>query len=242
MLSKNELIRYKRQMLINGWGVLAQEKLKRATVFIAGAGGLGSPVLFYLAVSGVGNLKICDFDRVELSNLNRQILHSDKKIGISKVDSAYETLININPDINIIRIEDKLTKRNVYRIIGEVDLIVDCLDNFQDRHILNEVSINKHIPMIHAGVSEFSGQITFLSPPETPCLECFIPRKIKSQRQPVVGATPGMIGSLQAIEAVKYLTGIGNNLKNKLLFWDGLDMRFEIIQLSNNPKCRICRV
>jgi len=241
LLTEAELTRYKRQLLIKGWGIKGQERLKQSTVFIAGAGGLGSSLLYYLSVAGVGTLKLCDFDKIELSNLNRQILHSDKKIGIPKVVSAYNTLKNVNPNTNIIKINDKLTKKNASKIVDNADIIIDCLDNFQARHILNEISVQKRIPMIHAGVSEFMGQITFLHPPETPCLACIIPESPPKKIVPILGATPGVLGSLQAIEAIKFITGIGNNLKNRLLFWDGIDMNFRIIKIMKNPKCKICR-
>ena len=240
MLSKAEITRYNRQLLINGWGNEAQEKLKQSTVFVAGVGGLGSPLLYYLAVAGIGTLKICDFDKIDLSNLNRQILHTENEIGILKVDSAYNTLINANPNITIIKVNEKLGEKNTPKIVGDADIIVDCLDNFYTRQLLNETSVKKSIPMIHAGVSGFIGQITFIHPPETPCLACFFPDKVKKEITPIVGATAGILGSLQALEVIKYLTGIGENLKNKLLFWDGLEMNFKTIKLQKNCNCKIC--
>ena len=240
MLSKAEIIRYNRQLLINGWGNEAQERLKQSTVFVAGVGGLGSPLLYYLAVAGIGTLKICDFDKIDLSNLNRQILHTENEIGILKVDSAYNTLINANPNITIIKVNEKLGEKNTPKIVGDADIIVDCLDNFYTRQILNETSVKKSIPMIHAGVSGFIGQITFIHPPDTPCLACFFPDKAKKEITPIVGATAGILGSLQALEVIKYLTGIGENLKNKLLFWDGLEMNFKTIKLQKNCNCKIC--
>lgn len=241
MLSADEITRYTRQLLIEGWSEKIQEKLKNSTVFVAGAGGLGSPVLMYLTSAGIGNIIVCDFDSVELSNLNRQILHSDERIGMQKADSACMTLEKINPGINIIPIREKLTRKNAGNLIADADIIMDCLDNFDTRFILNNISVKNHIPLVHAGVSDFSGQITFLSPPETPCLECIFPKKTKKQKVPIAGSTAGVIGSLQATEAIKYLTGIGETLKNRLLFWDGAGMSFRIINLSRNPKCRMCR-
>ena len=240
MLTEDEITRYKRQMSIKGWGIETQVKLKQARVFIAGTGGLGSPLLFYLTVAGVGNLTICDFDIIELSNLNRQILHSDTNISMQKVDSAFSTLMDRNRNTSITRIYEKLTRKNAERLIGSVSLIIDCLDNFQTRHVLNEYSVKKGIPMIHAGVSEFQGQITFLDPPKTVCLACFYPHTPKKEPVPIIGATAGVLGSLQAIEAIKYLTGIGENLRNRLLFWDGLEMRFESVVLAKNKTCKVC--
>ena len=241
MISSSELIRYQRQLIIKDWDDKTQERLKESTVFVAGTGGLGSPLLYYLAVAGVGILKICDFDIVSLSNLNRQILHSNKDLGQYKVDSAYETLTNANPEINVIKVQEKLTYENASKIIGDVTIIIDCLDNFETRYILNKFSVQNEIAMIHAGVSEFMGQITVLNPPDTPCLACIFPPEIKKERIPIVGATAGVIGSLQAVEAIKFLTGIGSTLENKLLFWDGIDMSFRIVKLNRNQECAICK-
>ncbi|MBP7736015.1 MAG: HesA/MoeB/ThiF family protein [Spirochaetes bacterium] len=241
MLSNDEIQFYSRQLGIAGWGGAAQERLKSSTVFVAGAGGLGSPVLYYLAAAGIGTLVICDYDTIEMTNLNRQILHEYGKIGQFKVDSAGTSLSELNPFIKVIRVKTKLTKKNAISLVGDPDLIVDCLDNFETRHILNRVSVEKKIPMIHGGVAEFRGQITFLHPPETPCLACFLDRKDRKGKIQVAGATAGVIGSLQASEAIKYCAGIGPALKNRLMFWDGLSMKFETITIRRNPRCRVCK-
>ncbi len=240
MLKRDELIRYERQLLIESWGTDTQLRLKESKVFVAGVGGLGSPVLLYLALAGIGTITFCDFDTVSLSNLNRQILYAEKDIGMKKVISAQETLNGANQNVALNPLSEKLTKRNVERLIGTVDLIIDCLDNFSTRHILNEYSVRRGIPMIHAGISEFHGQLAFFHPPKTACLSCFYPFKPKKETVPIVGATAGVIGSLQALEAIKYLTGIGEPLMNKLLFWDGRDMSFEMINLQKNESCRVC--
>jgi len=240
MLSNNELLRYAKHLGIESWGKSVQENLKKSRVFVAGAGGLGSPLLYYLAGAGIGNLVVCDFDTIEITNLNRQILHNNHRIGERKADSALRSLQDFNPDISVSCIRDPLTKANADSFISGSDLIVDCLDNIHARHILNTVSVSRFIPMIHAGVSEFSGQITFLHPPETACLACFFPDEDKDGIFYVAGATAGVMGSLQAMEAMKYLTGIGENLKNRILFWDGASMRFETIVLNRNPHCSIC--
>ncbi|MCP4132493.1 MAG: HesA/MoeB/ThiF family protein [bacterium] len=240
MLSEQELKRYQRQLGIESWGDEVQDKLKQSRVFIAGVGGLGSSLLYHLTAVGVGTLVIADYDDVDISNLNRQFLHKDRSVGSKKVDSAFDSLSSFNPDIEIIRVYDKLDKKNTGALVGEADLIIDCLDNFKTRHILNRVSVANNIPMIHAGVANFQGQITFLAPPETACLACFFPDKDKKGIFYVTGATAGVMGSLQAVEAIKYLTGIGENLKNKLLFWDGLANRFESVNLRKNPSCKVC--
>ncbi len=241
VLSVEEKIRYERQMMIAKWGESGQQKLKSATVFVAGAGGLGSPLLYYLAAAGIGTIRVCDFDSVELSNLNRQILHSSARMGMNKAESAKKTLHETNEFVVIQTITEKIHNANVTELIGTSDIIVDCLDNFETRHVLNKISVEKRIPLVHAGVEGFRGQITFLHPPETPCLACFIPREVKKEKFPILGATPGVIGALQAMEVMKYLAGMGETLKNRLLLFDGLSMEFSTIKLTRNPTCRVCR-
>lgn len=241
MLSKEELQFYSRQLGIASWGPATQEKLKNSSVFVAGAGGLGSPVLYYLAAAGVGTICLCDHDIIDITNLNRQILHRFDRLGKSKVESAGDSLAGLNPYITVTPIKKKLTSKNAVELIGDSDLIIDCLDNFETRHILNRVSVNRNIPMIHAGVAEFRGQISFLHPPETPCLACFLNQKTPRVKIQVPGATPGVLGSLQAVEAIKYLAGFGPSLKNKLLFWDGLSMKCETITIRRNPRCKVCK-
>jgi molybdopterin/thiamine biosynthesis adenylyltransferase len=241
MLTSEELQLYARHLGIPAWGPQVQERLRRSKAFVAGAGGLGSPLLYYLVAAGVGSLVVCDFDRVDVSNLNRQILHSRDRIGAYKADSAAKTLAGINPFVNVIPLREKLSGRNAARLVGDADLIIDCLDNFQARHALNAVSVRNRIPMIHAGVSEFRGQVTLLAPPETACLACFIEEKKSKGINYIAGATAGVIGSIEAVEAIKYLAGFGSTLKNRLLFWDGLSMTFEFVTLQKNPKCKVCK-
>jgi adenylyltransferase/sulfurtransferase len=241
MLTIEEYIRYERQMMIAHCGESGQYKLKAATVFVAGAGGLGSPLLYYLAAAGIGTIRVCDFDSVEPSNLNRQILHSSSRIGMNKAESAKKTLHETNEFVETQTITEKIHNANAAKLIGSADIIVDCLDNFETRHVLNKISVEKRIPLVHAGVEGFRGQITFIHPPETPCLACFIPLEVKKEKFPILGATPGVIGALQAMEVIKYLTGMGETLKNRLLLCDGLSMEFSTIKLTRNPKCRVCR-
>ncbi len=241
MITENDRERYKRQIMIPGWGEAAQEKLARATVFIAGTGGLGSPVSMYLAAAGVGTLVLCDSDSVELSNLNRQVLHNDSRIGRRKVESAMETLHRLNPSLRIIPIRERITRKNASSLTHGAQVLMDCLDNFEARHCLNRVSVKSGIPLVHAGIEGLQGQISFLNPPRTPCLACFHPGSPRKKPVPVLGATAGIMGSLQATEAIKYLTGIGGNLGNRLLFWDGMEMRWASIAVSRNPKCKVCR-
>jgi adenylyltransferase/sulfurtransferase len=239
-LSEQERERYHRQIIFPNWGADTQERLKKAHVFIAGAGGLGSPVSMYLATAGVGTLRICDCGEPELSNLNRQILHDDSRIGINKALSARETLERLNPDIRIETRTKYINDETVDEIIGTVDLIMDCLDNFDTRHVLNRYALRENIPMVHGGVSGMNGQITFLHPPETPCLWCIQPGSPPPVLFPIVGATAGVIGSLQALEAIKYLSGIGTLLKSNVLFWDGAAMDFMMLPQKKNQGCPVC--
>ena len=235
-----DFLKYNRQMMIEGWGEEGQKKLKSSTVFIAGAGGLGSPVSIYLAAAGVGKILICDFDSVEITNLNRQILHSPSRLGINKALSAKITLSALNPDVEIIPITDKITEDNAYELIGDSQIILDCMDNLETRYILNEVAIKKEIPLVFGAIYGIQGMLSFISPPKTPCLKCMFPEAPPKETFPVVGATPGVIGTLQALEAIKYLVGIGNLLENKLLIWNGLTQEFKTFKARKDPACKVC--
>jgi len=239
MLTENELIRYKRQLEVSGWENSTQEKLKNSKVFVAGAGGLGSPVLYYLAAAGVGHIKICDRDKVELSNLNRQILYSTSDTGTWKAETAAAKTALLNDSIKITYFNSE-AGWNLLDEIKECDIIADCFDNFESRHILNRISLQTGIPMIHAGVSEYYGQMTFLQPGETACLACFIPENIKKETHGIVGAMAGIVGSMQAIEIIKFLTGTGSILKNRLLHIDGKSMDITSLVLKKNPGCKVC--
>jgi molybdopterin-synthase adenylyltransferase len=239
-LAQEELERYGRQMIMEGWGEETQRRLKQATVFVAGAGGLGSPVSIYLAVAGIGHIRICDFDSPELTNLNRQILHDHTRIGTNKATSAKRTLATLNPHVEVTAIADKIDSDNVDAIVGDAALILDCMDNFATRYILNECAIRRRIPLVYGGIWGMEGRMSFLAPPETPCLRCLFPAAPPSEVFPVVGATPGVIGTLQALEAIKYLTGIGTNLKGKLLVWDGRICQFKTLNTPRDPDCSTC--
>ena len=240
VLTESEKDRYHRQMIFEGWGEDAQNKLKKSRVFVVGAGGLGSPVSIYLAVAGIGTIRICDFGEPELSNLNRQILHDDTRIGVNKAVSAKETLEKLNPDIIVDPIEEKITSENIETIIGDVDLIVDCLDNFDTRHIVNQYAVKKSIPMIHAGVYGMQGQMTFIKTPETPCLWCVNPGSPPPVVFPIVGATAGVMGCIQALEAIKYLSGVGSTMMGSLLIWDGTTMTFTSLPQNKILDCPVC--
>jgi len=231
---------YNRQMLLREWGQAGQQKLKAARVFVAGAGGLGSPVAIYLAVAGVGEIRICDVDTIELSNLNRQILHPDSRIGHPKALSAEQTLTALNPVINIVAFAEYLDGTNIDRIAGRPDIIVDCLDNYETRYLLNHYCIEHHLPMVHGAIWGMSGQVSFLHSPETPCLRCLVPEPPPQETFPVVGATPGVIGTIQAMETLKFLTGIGELLKGRLLLFDGEEMFFSDVKVERKSNCPDC--
>ena len=237
---QDELVRYNRQIILDGWGEAAQKKLKESKVFIAGAGGPGSPVSTYLAAAGIGTIKICDHDVVDISNLNRQILHDHTRIGMKKALSAKRTLETVNNNIEVIPLTEKITDENVDDFVGDADIILDCLDNFPARYALTKSALRKNIPFIYGSVWGLEGRLTFIHSPETPCLKCIFPEPPPKDIFPIVGATAGVIGSLQALEAVKYLTGVESNIKGKLLVWDGGSMEFRKFKLSRDPACIFC--
>jgi len=239
-LSEDDLVRYDRQIKLYGWGKAGQQRLKAASVFIAGAGGLGSPVAIYLAVAGVGELRLCDLDQVELSNLNRQILHPESRLGEFKATSGAKTLKALNPSIKVAAFAERLDESNIDRLVGQPDLILDCLDNYDTRYLLNDYGIEHGIPMVHGAIWGMSGQVSFLQPPETPCLRCLVPEAPPKEIFPVVGVTPGIIGSIQAMEALKYLTGLGDLLKRRLLLFDGEEMSFFAVKVEQSPDCPAC--
>jgi molybdopterin/thiamine biosynthesis adenylyltransferase len=239
-LTDYDKIRYERQMRIWGWGEAGQTRLKAARVFIAGAGGLGSPVAMYLAAAGVGELRLCDRDRVELSNLNRQILHGDERTGQLKTVSAEETLRMLNPTLRVLTFAEHLDEGSIDRVAGCPDILLDCLDNYEARYLLNRYAMEHRIPLVHGAIWGMTGQVTFLRPPETPCLRCLVPEPPPKEVFPVVGATPGIIGCMQAMEALKFLAGVGHVLEGRLLIFDGEEMIFHSVKVERDPSCPEC--
>ena len=240
MLTKDEKKRYDRQIIIRGFGEKGQEKLKRAKVVIAGGGGLGSPSAIYLAAAGVGTIRIVDHDRVELSNLNRQILHWDKDIGRNKVDSAAEKLRQLNQGVKIEAIEETINEANVSRLVAGFDVILDATDNLPTRYSLNKAAIENHIPFIHGAVYGLEGRAMTIIPGKTACLRCVYRGTVPQEKFPVVGVTPAVIGCIQATEAIKYLVGIGTLLTNRLLVYEGLSMKFTELLVNRDPDCEHC--
>ena len=232
--------KYVRQIML--FGEEGQEKLKKSKVFVAGAGGLGSPVSTYLAVAGVGKIIIADFDCVEKSNLNRQFLHHEKDIGKEKIKSAKEKLFSLNPEIEVETIKEKITDENADSIVPLCDLIIDALDNFDTRHVLNRLAVKRKIPLVHGAVSGYRGQVTTIIPGKTPCLYCIFPTSFKKEVFPVLGTTPGVIGTIQANEAIKFITGQGKLIENRLLLWDGLSCSFCDVNVNKTENCPVCGV
>lgn len=240
MLTQDELTRYDRQMMMKGIGKDGQEKLKKARVFVAGAGGLGSPISIYLAVAGVGTIRIADHDTIEMSNLNRQILHGDVDIGKRKIDSAMQKLKNLNKDIAVETVAETITEANVSKLVGDCDLIVDAMDNLPTRYVLNEAAIEKKIPFFHGAVYGFEGRAMTVIPGKTACLWCIYQGRVTQGKFPVIGVAPAVIGCIEATEVIKYITGIGELLTDKLLIYDGLNLEFTKLEIKRDPDCQHC--
>jgi len=240
MLTTDELERYERQIIIEKFGEEGQEKLKRAKVFIAGAGGLGSATSIYLMAAGVGMMRIVDHDRVELSNLNRQILHWDEDIGKWKVDSALEKLKRLNKGVEIEATKELITEANVSQLVADFDLIVDAMDNLPTRYVVNKAALERNIPLFHGAVYGFEGRAMTIIPGQTACLRCLYRGVFPQEKFPVIGVTPAVIGCIQATEVIKYIVGIGELLTNRLLIFDGLDMKFKELKVKKDPSCEHC--
>jgi adenylyltransferase/sulfurtransferase len=234
----SERERYARQILC--LGEEGQARLKRAHIAIAGAGGLGSPAAIYLAVAGVGRLTLIDSDTVEATNLNRQVLHGEADVGRPKVESGAETLRALNPAIRIEGLRAIITEENAAALLGGADGIVDAMDNFPTRFVLNRVAWERGIPLFHGAIRGFHGQVTTCIPGRAPCLACLFPTVPPQEVFPAIGATAGVIGCIQATEAIKYLTGEGELLTGRLLLWDGLAGCMEEIAAEPRRGCPVC--
>jgi adenylyltransferase/sulfurtransferase len=239
MLSDIEVMRYSRQIRL--FGEAGQEKLKRARVFIAGAGGLGSIISIYMAAAGFGRIRIVDCDTVELSNLNRQILHGSSDVGRDKALSAHETLTGINPEVEVEALVETISEDNIDNLLQGYDLIMDAMDNFPTRYLLNHVCLQRKIPLFHGAINGCQGQATTIIPGKTACLRCIFPRAPPAAIFPALGSTCGVIGSIQVTEAVKYVQGSGELLANRLLLWDGRNACMEEVACERNLGCMDCR-
>jgi adenylyltransferase/sulfurtransferase len=241
MLNNREKRRYARQILL--FGEDGQERLKKSCAFIAGAGGLGSAISFYMAAAGFGKIRVVDCDSVELSNLNRQILHAQIDLGRAKALSACDALSGINPDIEVEAVVDTITKDNIAELLQGTHLIMDAMDNFPVRYLLNRAALKRNLPLFHGAISGYQGQATTIIPGRTACLSCLFPRAPPRSVFPALGSTCGVIGSIQVTEAVKYVTGTtekGGLLENRLLLWDGLHACLDEVAYERNPVCQEC--
>lgn len=232
--------RYERQTQLEHWGAAAQHKIAAAHVFVAGAGGLGSPAALYLAAAGVGRLSLCDDDEIRLHNLNRQILYREDWLGELKAVHAVQMLQAFNHSIHVQAYPERLEAGSLSRLVGQPDVVVDGLDNYPTRFLLNRYCVDHGIPLVHASIWGLSAMVTCLHPPQAPCLRCLVPQLPAETAYPAVGAVCGIAGSIQALEALKYIAGIGMRLTNRMLIIDGEDMSFETMQVARQPDCPDC--
>ena len=246
VLSPEQRNRYQRHLLLPEVDVAGQVKLLRSKVLLLGAGGLGSPAALYLAAAGVGTIGIVDMDVVDASNLQRQILHNLDRLGERKVDSAKKALTAINPDVNVVTYDVRLGADNILDIFAGYDLIVDGTDNFPTRYLVNDASLKLDIPVVHGSIFRFEGQASVYMPHQGPCYRCQVPEPPPADLAPscaeagVLGVLPGIIGSVQAMEAIKVLLGIGEPLVGRLLAYDALEGTFRTFKLNRDPNCPAC--
>lgn len=242
ILSNGELERYDRQIQIRDFGLEGQYKLKKAKVTVVGAGGLGCPSSIYLTVAGVGQITIVDGDEVELSNLNRQIGHWSGDVGRSKSVSLTEKLRSLNPYVRVKAVQEPVSRRNARKTVSGSTVVLDCLDDWETRFILNQACVDEGVPLVHAGVHSFFGQITLIMPREGPCLRCILPKTPpEEERVPVLGTTAGILGTLEALEAIKVITNVGVPLIGRMLYFDGDTMRFFEVKVERRGDCPVCR-
>ncbi len=245
-MNDTQLLRYSRQILLPDIDIEGQKKLLDSKVLIIGMGGLGSPVAMYLASAGVGTLGICDFDRVELSNLQRQIIHSNGNIGLLKVDSAAQSIQDINPDIQLIKLSKKLDSNRLSQTIQQYDLVIDCSDNFSTRFAINQSCFDNKIPLVSGAVIRMEGQVSVYNSrnQDSPCYQCLYGETAdiadSCSHNGVLAPVAGIIGSIQATEAIKCLVGTLPTLVGRLLIHDAKEMLFREIKLKRNPNCPCC--
>jgi len=245
-LTREELLRYGRHLILPEIGMAGQQKLKASRVLLVGAGGLGSPAALYLAASGVGTMGIVDCDVVDLTNLHRQIIHGTQDVGRSKLDSAEESIHAINPNVEVVKHETLLTSDNALEIVGQYDLVVDGTDNFPTRYLVNDACVLLDKTNVYGSIFRFDGQASVFCAPGGPCYRCLYPEPPPPGVVPscaeggVLGILPGVIGLIQATEAIKLILGIGEPLIGRLLLYDALTMRFRELRIRRDPECRIC--
>ena len=243
--TRDQLDRYGRQFLLSELGIAGQQKLLEARVLVIGAGALGSVALLYLAAAGVGTIGIADGDTVQLSNLHRQVIHSTKTVGCSKLESAERTIHDLNPDVTVIRHPSFLDADNILPIVSDYDFVLDCTDRFETKFLITDACVLAQKPYSHAGIVRFSGQALTYVPGQGPCLRCLlggVPTNSETCAQiGVLGSVVGILGSIQATEAIKYVTGIGELLTGRVVHVDGLTMNFRTLRMpEHDPDCAVC--
>jgi len=245
-LDHEEILRYSRHLLIPEVGLEGQKKLKASSVLVIGTGGLGSPVALYLAAAGVGRIGLVDYDVVDFSNLQRQVIHGTSGIGILKVESARQRMLDLNPDIQVEVYNEPFTSENAMRIARDYDVLIDGTDNFPTRYLTNDLCVLLGKPNVYGSIFRFDGQVSVFDARRGPCYRCLFPEPPPPGLVPscaeggVLGVLPGTIGTLQATEALKLLLGIGEPLIGRLLLYNALDMSFDFVNLRKNPNCKVC--
>ncbi len=245
-LTADQRTRYARHVRLPEVGEAGQLELLNARVLLVGAGGLGSPAALYLAAAGVGTLGVVDDDIVDASNLQRQVLHNIDRIGMAKVESARETLLALNPDVKVVAHKERLTARNALEIIGAYDVVVDGGDNFPTRYLVNDASMHLDVPVVHGSIFRFEGQVSVFKPHDSPCYRCVHPLPPPPELAPscadagVLGVLPGVVGSIQAMEAIKLVLGLGETLDGRILVYDALEQDFLTVGVSRDPSCAAC--
>ena len=241
-----QIERYSRHIILPEVGGSGQQKMLEARVLLLGAGGLGSPAAYYLAAAGIGNLGIVDFDQVDLSNLQRQIIHSTERIGMLKTESAKKTIQALNPDVNVTLYNEKMDSSNIMSLIKDYDYVVDGSDNFPTRYLVNDACVMKNKTLIHGSIYRFEGQVTVFKPGDGPCYRCLYPEPPPPGMVPncqeggVLGVLAGVIGNLQVVEVLKLVLGIGKTLVGKLIIYDALNTEFRNLRLRKDTNCPIC--
>lgn len=245
-LSPNEVARYSRHLIMSEVGMEGQKRLKAASILLIGAGGLGSPLALYLAAAGIGRLGLVDFDVVDFSNLQRQVLHGTNDVGRPKLKSAQERINAINPEVQVDLYETHLLADNAFKIMGPYDIVIDGTDNFPTRYLVNDACVLLKKPNVYGSIFRFDGQASVFAPPAGPCYRCLYPEPPPPGEVPscaeggVLGILPGLVGCIQATEAVKLILGKGQPLIGRLLLYDALQMRFQEFKIRRNPKCPLC--
>ena len=241
-----QIERYSRHIILPEVGGAGQQKMLEARILLLGAGGLGSPAAYYLAAAGIGNLGIVDFDQVDLSNLQRQIIHSTERIGMLKTESAKKTIQALNPDVNVTLYNEKIDSSNILSIIKDYDYVVDGSDNFPTRYLVNDACVMENKTLIHGSIYRFEGQVTVFKPNSGPCYRCLYPEPPPPGMSPncqeggVLGVLAGIVGNLQVVEVLKLILGIGEPLVGKLLIYDALKTEFRNLKLRKDANCPLC--